>query len=313
LSSWYARANLEIDMRSNVRRHDAVFSLLLLAACAKESDGGGETTSTSVGGTLDEGGSEATSFGSTMPGDGTGTSAADTGGTAAGSDDEGPTFVLRPDTPPMSECDPKLQDCPEGEKCTAWANDGGSSWNANKCVEVTGTGVDGDPCTVEGSGVSGIDDCAKGYMCWDVDPQTAMGVCVAFCDPNDVCPPGTICAIQNDGVLPLCSVSCDPIVQDCPEGQGCYAKDGDNGELICIPDASGTAGLDGDPCEFDNVCDPGLVCIGGSAGCMTMWCCTPWCDLTEPNTCPGAGEECVAHFDDPPPGTENVGICVVPQ
>lgn len=150
-------------------------------------------------------------------------------------------------------------------------------------------------------------------MCWDIDGETNLGVCVAFCDPNDVCPPDTVCAIQNDGVLPICIAACDPLLQDCPEGQGCYAKDGANGQLICIPDASGDGGLDGDPCEFDNVCDPGLVCIGGSAGCVATWCCTPWCDVEAPNTCPGTGEECVQHFDDPPPGTEAVGICVVPS
>ncbi len=25
------------------------------------------------------------------------------------------------------------QDCPEGEKCMPWANDGGGSWNATRC------------------------------------------------------------------------------------------------------------------------------------------------------------------------------------
>ena len=110
-----------------------------------------------------------------------------------------------------------------------------------------------------------------------------------------------------------CSLFCDPILQDCPTDQGCYARDGANGETICIPDASGTGGLDGEPCEFDNVCDPGLVCIGGSEGCTAPWCCTPWCDLGEANTCPGTGEECVPHFGSPPPGLEHVGICVIPE
>ncbi|HWB74731.1 MAG TPA: ribulose phosphate epimerase [Nannocystaceae bacterium] len=286
-----------------------IFASLVVVGCAQKSSAADESGGTTGGGETSSGDTTSGGGMTTMPGTSVGTTAP-----AETTTDDDPTvgFVLRPDTHTESECDPRAQDCPRGEKCTAWANDGGSSWNANKCVPVTGDGVDGDPCNVEGTGVSGIDDCAVGFMCWDVDPETSMGVCVAFCDPQGTCPTGTICAVQNDGVLPICITSCDPLIQDCPEGQGCNAKDGDNGELICIPDASGSGGLDGDPCEFDNVCDPGLVCIGGSAGCNSTWCCTPWCDLSMPNTCPGAGEECIAHFDDPPPGTEDVGICVVP-
>ncbi len=289
-------------------------TLALASACAKTPAGVGEATSASTSGSSGAVASDTGAGTTTSAGSAEGTGNDSTPNDTSGDDDDtGVSFVLRPDAASASECDPKAQDCPEGEKCVAWANDGGSSWNANKCVPVSGAGVDGDPCMIEGSGVSGIDDCAKGYMCWDTDPRTNIGGCVAFCDVNDLCPAETTCAIQNDGVLPICIPSCDPLLQDCARGQGCYAKDGDNGELICIPDASGAGGLDGDPCEYDNACDPGLVCIGGSAGCVATWCCTPWCDLSAANTCPGVGEECIAHFADPPPGTEDVGICVVPN
>lgn len=234
----------------------------------------------------------------------------------AGSDSDSDTsdtssFVQEPDGGGESECDPQKQDCPDGEKCTAWADDGGNSWNANKCVPVTGDGVDGDPCMTEGGGVSGLDDCAKGFICFNTD-ENMMGTCTAFCDEDENCPTGSECSIQNDGSLPVCEVGCDPLLQDCPMGSGCYAIDGSNGKTICMQDASGNGGQDGEPCEYDNVCDPGLVCIGGSFGCQATWCCTPWCDLSAANTCPGTGEQCVAHFEDPPPGKEDVGICVVP-
>ena len=202
----------------------------------------------------------------------------------------------------------------DGEKCVAWANDGGNSWNANKCVEETGSGVAGDSCTAEGSGVSGIDDCAKGYMCYGLD-ENNMGSCVAFCDVNDNCPAGSICSNLNDGVLPICVTGCDPLLQDCPDGQGCYAVEEDDTLISCRTDASGAGGFDGDPCEYDNVCDPGLICAANSAGCLTPRCCTPWCDINEPNTCPGAaeGEECVPHSQNALPGLEHAGECVIPQ
>ncbi len=306
-----------------------LFALGLMVACSttKESgdaSSGSATIGTATDAPTSDGGASGGASGSATdsatdpPGGGTdatgGTGAPTSSSTTSTSGGSGGTFVQEPDAQSGNECDPRLQDCPEGEKCAAWADDGGSSWNANKCVPVTGAGQAGDPCLTEGGGVSGLDDCAKGMMCWDVNEE-AMGVCVEFCGEDDSCPPMTECAVQNDGVLPICIPGCDPLLQDCPEGSGCYAIDGDNGNTICIPDASGDGGLDGDPCEYDNVCDPGLICIGGSAGCTAMWCCTPWCDLTASNSCPGMaqGEECVPHFADPPPGADDVGICVIPQ
>jgi hypothetical protein len=49
-----------------------------------------------------------------------------------------------------SECDPFLQDCPEGEKCVSYASSGGS-WDANKCVPVLGDGAAGEPCSYGGT------------------------------------------------------------------------------------------------------------------------------------------------------------------
>src|SRR5690606_15132047 len=50
------------------------------------------------------------------------------------------------------QCDNWTQDCPSGEKCAAYADDGGSSWNNLKCVPAEENGGQpGDPCTVEGN------------------------------------------------------------------------------------------------------------------------------------------------------------------
>jgi len=220
------------------------------------------------------------------------------------------------------ECDVWAQDCPEGEKCAPWANDGGSSWNATRCVSVDSSpGVPGDPCVAEGGGLSGFDDCGEGSMCWDVD-ETGMGTCISFCSGNEAAPvcedPDASCVIANDGVLILCLPSCDPLLSDCAEGSACYPTEN---SFVCVFDASGEAGAYADPCEFTNVCDPGLWCAPAQAvpGCATGSCCTPFCDRSDPDAsaaCPGAagGQECVPWYEEGqvPPGFEDVGSCMIP-
>lgn len=269
-------------------------------------------------------GNDATSTSTAAPGTGENDSAndspVDTGpspATETGMDgtDDGVAFVLRPDGGDgANECDPRVQDCMRGEKCTAWSNDGGTFWNANKCVEISGEGVSGDSCMIEGSGVSGVDDCALGFICLNTD-MDGLGSCVQFCmGDNENCEPGDVCAIYNDGVLPICLTGCDPLLQDCPEGQGCI--DTPNQSFICFNDASGDMGADGDPCppeDGENSCDPGMWCGPNSAGCVDVNCCTAYCDLSEA-ACP-APDECTSFFGDAgsaPPGFENVGVCVLP-
>ena len=38
-------------------------------------------------------------------------------------------------------------------------------------------------------------------------------------------------------------------------------------------------------------------------------CCSPLCDLGEPNECPGTGQTCQPVFDPQPMGYENIGVC----
>ena len=207
----------------------------------------------------------------------------------------------------------------------AYANDGGSSWNALKCtpIDPDPDGV-GEPCTVEGNGVSGIDSCILGAMCWNVDPETNAGVCVGLCqgseeqcsyDPGGCCPAGSACTIPSNGVLILCLQTCDPILQDC-EGQGdvCYPVGDD---FQCAPDDSGEMGAVGDPCEYINACDPATHCGDPATfpGCdlRASGCCIPFCEIgvTE---CPKL-TECLPWYDpiDTPPGYEDLGACVIPS
>jgi hypothetical protein len=206
-----------------------------------------------------------------------------------------------------------------------WANDGGGSWNATRCspLDPLPAGI-GQTCTVEGSGVSGIDDCGVAAMCWAVDMTTLQGTCIAFCESSEANPvcadPSTTCSITNEGVLALCLPLCDPLVQDCGGSDECVPM---NDAFICEPDASGDAGAYGDPCEFINVCDPGLFCANANAvpNCSgSSGCCSTFCNLDDADpdaTCPGFadGQRCVAWFEagTAPPGFAHVGACAIPQ
>jgi hypothetical protein len=204
-----------------------------------------------------------------------------------------------------------------------WANDGGSAWNAARCSPLDPNPAQvGDECTVEGSGVSGIDNCDLASMCWDVDGETNMGTCVAFCmgsEANPICDdPETNCVIANEGTLILCLPSCDPLLQDCAEGQACYPI---VDAFACAPDASLELGAYGDVCAYINACDMGLLCGNPefTPDCGGEGCCTPFCDVTNPDAsaaCPGAagGQECVAWYEEgqAPPGFDDVGFCAIP-
>ena len=225
------------------------------------------------------------------------------------------------DPPIAPECDNWSQDCPDGQKCAAYADDGGTSWNNLKCVPVEENGgAPGDPCTVEGNGVSGVDSCGKGTMCWNVDGDTGQGTCVGLCtgspEATNCADPQTTCVIANEGVLNLCLPSCDPLLQNCMGNDLCLPNPDDEG-FVCVLDASGETGVAFDPCEYANACDKGLVCQdpGFATECdpAALGCCLPYCDVTEPD-CPGAGQDCIQWYDPgtAPPGLENLGLCGIP-
>ena len=111
--------------------------------------------------------------------------------------------------------------------------------------------------------------------------------------------------------------NCDPLSQDCPEGEACY--DEPNG-FFCSPDASGPdQGGFADACEFLNACDPGLFCASAESvpGCAgSVGCCSEYCDHTDPEAaCEGQGQECTPFFEEGSvlPGYEDVGVCILPQ
>jgi hypothetical protein len=230
-------------------------------------------------------------------------------------------FLIEPDGG-SDECDLWIDDCPPGEKCMPWANDGGGSWNSTKCTPLARDPKSvGESCTVEDSGVSGIDDCGPRSMCWNVDPDTLMGECVAFCSGSDANPtcedPCDMCPISGEGVLILCLPTCDPLVPTCDDNEGCYPI---SYAFICVPHADDGMGALGDVCEFVNVCDPGLYCASAETvpECEGASCCASFCDPLAAIPCAGMpdGVECIPWYEEgegPPCVSSAVGACLLPE
>jgi hypothetical protein len=232
-------------------------------------------------------------------------------------------FTVEPDLGALGAgCDTFAQDCPAGQKCVPHANDGGWTPNATRCVDIHPDAAgQGEPCwtgNTASSGYTGIDNCGFGMICWDVDPETNVGLCLSLCEGSGehmYCSDPDMACVGKD--VNLCFPKCRPLEDNCPAGCGCYAV---NDTLACAPDASGDMGAYGDACEFVNVCDPGNVCLGAAAipSCPegAYGCCTEFCDLDAPE-CPDAelGVECVPWFEQgtAPPEYENLGVCVLPE
>lgn len=305
-------------------RRSILSCTLLLSACG---DSGNESTATtgdqpttgepagSTGGTT----GVATTVTTGEPQTTGGPSATTGGATATGND--GGSFIDDPTGGASGQCDVWLQDCPEGEKCAAYADDGSEHWNSTRCVPVVENAAQpGEPCTLEDGVASGIDNCDKGSFCWYMDYNTLEGTCIAQCTGSadaPVCPENRACDISNNGTLLLCLETCDPLVPSCPAGQLCFSSA--LGSFICDLDNSGDGGAYGDPCAFVNSCNYGLFCANPETvpDCNNgSGCCSEFCDLTaDPVTCQGAPmQTCEPWYDvgTAPPGFEDVGYCTIP-
>ncbi len=222
-------------------------------------------------------------------------------------------FVPSDDTGIEPSCDPFAQDCLEGEKCVPFIS-GSDTWDANKCVPINGDKVAGDTCVYDG-GALGSDDCGADTLCWDVKEVDGVlqGVCTPFCEgtaDGPICEPDTSCLIANDGAINMCVRTCDPLLQDCDEGLGCYWSGGDFQCIFATQDIPS-----GEPCGYINDCVFGNICLGAASvpSCSGASCCAPYCELSE-GSCMLEGTECTTFFEEglAPPGYEDVGVCVIP-
>jgi hypothetical protein len=219
------------------------------------------------------------------------------------------------------ECDLFAQDCPTGEKCMPWARDEDDAWNATRCSPVAADPVPvGGSCTAEDSGLSGVDDCDIGLMCWNLD-EHGVGHCEDFCTGSDESPlcesPSDVCLFTNDGAIALCLSGCDPTLQDCAPDEGCWPE-GD--AWVCLPDFSQFGSMPGDPCLWSSDCAPGLVCLAADAlpTCVGEdGCCTAVCDATAddadaPCSAIDPAATCRPWYADgqAPWGLDHVGVCI---
>lgn len=291
-------------------------------ACGGDDDAGDDhsgddttTDGTTTDGTGTTGGSSTGSPGGTETGgagsDGS-TSGGSSTGTAGGGTTDGVGFAPPPDVGGAGElCDAQVQDCPEGQKCTAV---GRTRWDENRCVPVSGTGAAGDPCTMEVR-YSGLDDCGVGLICLFTDDSGSNGTCTSFCE-DWACGSGFQCSPFNAGVLPVCLQDCSPLLQDCPNGLGCFPTAAE-GQFACLStSADDGEGGKGQSCGGTavNDCQPGLVCAypGWVETCPNSYCCSNYCPVSEgASNCDGT-EECLSIWlSAPPPGLEDLGVCRV--
>lgn len=217
------------------------------------------------------------------------------------------------------ECTPLADDCPQDERCMPWANDGGDAWNSTRCSPIDPQAAAiGEPCSVEGNAVSGIDSCGLDAMCWGVDAKTLMGTCRAMCAPTDDTPDATCeadqqCVAFNEGQLPICVPPCNPLAETPCEDPGEICRFTEQG-MHCLPEQGGIVVGSGMQCGGEPGCDPGFACLSDPfVNCEAGECCTPFCDLDDPTAndqCAAIDPsmECLPAVD----RTSNVGVCAMP-
>ncbi len=242
--------------------------------------------------------------------------------TGVGSTETTPTTgeAPKPDLPVGGECDLFAQDCGEGTKCNAWSSDGSIFPDGAKCVPV-GDKLPGEPCTVENKFGSGLDDCAAGSICLDID-NSGMASCISYCSGSmdaPQCPdPESRCSFLFEPTVPLCFTSCDPLVQNCGAAETCVPNIAALGApyFVCMPRVfDEIPGQYGDPCAALSNCDPSFLCIFAEnvPACSNTYCCSSYCELDKPDTCSTFDPllACVPWFEpgQATPGYENVGIC----
>ncbi|MEM7155670.1 MAG: hypothetical protein AAF799_22665 [Myxococcota bacterium] len=254
------------------------------------------------------------------PGVGTSSTSASVGTTTGADDTTGDPyggFVDDPDLGVASDCSILRQDCPAGFKCMTYnpeyPNSLGGHWGCFPVAEDP-VGV-GEACSQFNGPGGGLDDCPRGAMCWDVDPRTNEGYCLAFCiesEPTPVCDdPQNFCVIAGDASFGMwCFPACDPRLDECGPGEACI---GSGYSYVCGPDSSGDAGAVGDPCDIAAECDPGLACADGLAvpDCQGAYgCCSAYCTVGDDSPCLPE-QTCQPVFDDGAPhhAWEGLGVC----
>lgn len=209
-------------------------------------------------------------------------------------------------------CDPRLQDCPEGQKCMPFGTMAQTDWSGARCVPIADDPAGlGEPCETQDYSHSGLDDCGLGLICWYFAGAGDLhGRCLGLCGEDDICvDPDARCYLQPEASF-LCYPLCDPLAQDCPPPATLCARSSNVDGFICRYAPTGEPAGAGMPCVSETECAPGHVCDPADLvdGCAGERCCAPLCSLGQPS-CPPELPQCQPL--DPALGPEyvDVGAC----
>ncbi len=264
-------------------------------------------------------------------GDSVGDGSSDGSSDTAESTDTSAGTTTTSDSSASGECVFWLEDnCMDPDlKCMPWSEKPDRIPDEARCCELDPNPVSfGDRCTVKDYDGSCLDDCPANALCVIDEFDGLQGYCQAFCEPGnpDACPPNEICKaffemIEAVETVPVCMARCDPLLQDCESfgrpGWSCLPEGASSPSFLCMPPVPNPK-FEGEPCLLQNDCAVGLSCVPASAvdqvfysACSSaFFCCTPYCDLSEPNSC--AGTNVCVDLESDIPGFENVGVCALP-
>lgn len=211
--------------------------------------------------------------------------------------------------PSCMECSVWEQDCDENWTCRPRSDgfDRPNAWVATRCVPLAAAPQPvGATCEVEGTAFSGVDSCGAEGMCWNVDPDTLEGTCVARCTGSAAAPvcadPETSCLIANgDNMINLCVARCDPLGSDCAAAEGCYPT---GAGFACLRQDLPLVQPPPSTCSVMSECPIGTACAIEASACADEEepCCVSYCDLAAPVCTPGSS--CVDAL-----GDSTVGLC----
>jgi hypothetical protein len=200
-------------------------------------------------------------------------------------------------------CDPVLQDCATGEKCT-YVRDGDTA--RRQCVKA-GTGSEGERCFSTTTDGGMTDTCQVGLYCTDrsLEDGGTSFTCQRFCHGSDQCTAPSECSdvlrFAGSEELPrVCGepgVACDLLTQNCTDpAMGCYPSPRGSAS-VCV-----VAGMveDGVTCTYSNDCRAGSACVRSGTGQVCRRLCRH----------PSGEPSCATGRCEPLQGFADAGACV---
>lgn len=212
---------------------------------------------------------------------------------------------------PGMKCDFQVQDCADGQKCVPYMTGHTIWWDAARCVPVPERPAQvGEKCKVD---PVSLDDCDIGFFCWDgVTEDMGQPSCTPLCKgtlDQPLCPDGTYCTVYPEGLAVCEAPSCDPLLQNCPDLTELCLPNPQVNDDWCVQDNSiDNQGLN-EPCQSDDSCEKGFVCVLAAKAAMEcvdqdVGCCQPFCEVGI-GMCQGTGQQCIQYYEH----IADVGVC----